>query len=407
MKICILCKSQFDPHNTKPEHILLDCLGGKKTTTQVICSSCNEKSGTTIDNSIGEAVKEIRNLLNLRSGSGDPAPTLKGIALASGRKIDLLPGGVPDDSKVLYVRSKNESGETNLKLGVFTMERLAQFIDQFAKGVGISGDDFIKLLGSKDLQIEIQRIDESVPMNFAFGTDEHILAVSKMCLTLWGATLGNPELHQQSYQQIEKAVYDYINFKIKPKFEIARTDGRIFEKLNLPQGDWGEVFNILYISSNHLGDVRGFFRLYNTFNFYIDLARNSNHLNRSALLISNPESRNWIFEPDFDLGMSFDDLWPQGPADVSLLKAAIGRIMTYSYKKQGEEYRQRIISDAVMDYFPGDGEVIEQKHVNALSAEVADALVAEIYGLNRKITLQGDEVKKRLTALVAQARSKK
>ena len=37
---CILCKCELAP-NTKPEHVWLASLGGRKTTRRAICSDCN------------------------------------------------------------------------------------------------------------------------------------------------------------------------------------------------------------------------------------------------------------------------------------------------------------------------------------------------------------------------------
>src|SRR3954454_10963210 len=48
---CIFCDNELTP-NTKAEHILLNALGGRKTTRRVICSDCNERFGQTIDKSL-------------------------------------------------------------------------------------------------------------------------------------------------------------------------------------------------------------------------------------------------------------------------------------------------------------------------------------------------------------------
>ncbi|WP_413785677.1 HNH endonuclease [Cognatiyoonia sp. IB215182] len=51
---CVLCKAQLS-ENEKPEHILLDALGGRKTTRDVLCSICNNKMGAGPDKDLAES----------------------------------------------------------------------------------------------------------------------------------------------------------------------------------------------------------------------------------------------------------------------------------------------------------------------------------------------------------------
>ena len=78
MTLCLFCPAELD-ETTKPEHILLNALGGQKTTTGAICSACNNKFGGTIDNVLTSQVIALRNLLQLESGTGNPAPALKNV----------------------------------------------------------------------------------------------------------------------------------------------------------------------------------------------------------------------------------------------------------------------------------------------------------------------------------------
>src|SRR5687767_9421827 len=75
MLLCLFCSSALT-QTTKPEHVLLNCLGGRKTTTVVTCSSCNEALGSELDDELCDTVKEIRNYLALPKGDGSPAPMI-------------------------------------------------------------------------------------------------------------------------------------------------------------------------------------------------------------------------------------------------------------------------------------------------------------------------------------------
>jgi len=74
---CLLCDKALT-HAT-PEHILLDCLGGRLKTRRLICAACNKRLGGSIDAALARSVEPFRAAHGLVSGS---------------RKR--VPGGVPD-----------------------------------------------------------------------------------------------------------------------------------------------------------------------------------------------------------------------------------------------------------------------------------------------------------------------
>jgi hypothetical protein len=76
MALCLFCDSGLNEVTT-PEHILLNALGGCKTTRHAIRSAHNNAFGGTIDDALASQVIAIRNLLQLKSGNGDDAPALK------------------------------------------------------------------------------------------------------------------------------------------------------------------------------------------------------------------------------------------------------------------------------------------------------------------------------------------
>jgi hypothetical protein len=78
MAKCVFCDSELDG-DTKPEHILLNALGGRKTSHTVVCNFHNERFGSTIDKALADQVPIIRNMLHLESGTGKAAPMLRKI----------------------------------------------------------------------------------------------------------------------------------------------------------------------------------------------------------------------------------------------------------------------------------------------------------------------------------------
>lgn len=398
MSFCIICRCEFE--TAKPEHILIDSLGGKKTTTLHLCSTCNEKSGNTIDKSLAEVAGPIRNLLNLKSGSGDPPPTIRDIELLSGRKIDLLPGGIPVDKKVIYIRTKGEKeSELNVQIGVHSLEKLSTLIGQFSKGANISSEQLLGILSNKDLHVEVQRIDEYIPFKFSFGHPGHQACAAKMCFILWALCTHGSDAQKTGYDNLRNQVLEAISGKMDNS-NVAKIDARI--PASLPQGLWGNAYNIIYVESDQHGNVQGLFRIYNTINFYVVLGTSTLNKSFSCYLISNPETGEWKCENESLPGV-YSWIKDGGEQDAESkednLRTAIGRLMTYTYKKASDEYRKKIIEDAVIESLPAEGEIIEEIHINRLSREAAEAMIAFAWGSDRTKTLDKDFVKRKLEEL--------
>jgi|GEM_PF-2991080 len=73
MPNCLFCAKPLN-HATPPEHILLDCLGGRKKSKRVICGACNRLLGGSIDAALARAVEPFRSAHALPSGSRNRAP---------------------------------------------------------------------------------------------------------------------------------------------------------------------------------------------------------------------------------------------------------------------------------------------------------------------------------------------
>lgn len=91
--LCILCQNQI-PEKNKPEHILLNALGGRMTTRTVLCPTCNHEMGKGPDSDLAESTAFLRNICRFKAGDGGDAPQMRGLE-ADGERFDLKPGMQP------------------------------------------------------------------------------------------------------------------------------------------------------------------------------------------------------------------------------------------------------------------------------------------------------------------------
>ena len=121
MAFCIFGEHLLD-ERTKPEHILHDAFGGRKTTRRVICSDCNNTFGSGIDRALTGQFEVIRNLFQMKSGSGSTAPMLRKVKAGS-QTINVHGEG---DLKLVtkpFTVAKHPDGRFDLRVTASTLIR--------------------------------------------------------------------------------------------------------------------------------------------------------------------------------------------------------------------------------------------------------------------------------------------
>jgi hypothetical protein len=120
MSYCIFCDTALG-EKTKPEHILLNALGGRMTTKLVICSDCNNLFGGGIDKALTDQVTPFRNLLQLESGSGRMAPSIKNVK-AGDQTLHLKGDGRIDLITKPFSTSPNADGSVSVQIHARSVE---------------------------------------------------------------------------------------------------------------------------------------------------------------------------------------------------------------------------------------------------------------------------------------------
>lgn len=83
-----------DTEDESVEDILQKAFGGRKTSRKLICGTCNNALGSTIDHEFAECLESVTSLIN-PLGRRKPAATLKNVVDRDGNKWHIQPGGRP------------------------------------------------------------------------------------------------------------------------------------------------------------------------------------------------------------------------------------------------------------------------------------------------------------------------
>ena len=243
--------------DTKPEHILLNTLGGRKTTTRVDCSTCNETFGSTIDKEVGKQVAVLRNMLQLDSGTGGAPPMLRKLR-SGGDIINLTNDGTPELVIKPFSVRKFEDGRFEVQITAKSVEDIAPYIPHIAAQVGCSEEEVLQFLQSATGSCVERRL-ETVHHALGFGGPLAVRSAAKSALVLWATLTGNDKIKSAHYEEVRRFIVDGDQ-----SFNLARTrlDSRYLPQTDELQRQFGKFFNLIYVRSNESGRVVAHFTLY-------------------------------------------------------------------------------------------------------------------------------------------------
>lgn len=259
--LCILCQETI-PEKTKPEHILLNALGGRLTARKIICPDCNHDMGKGADSDLADTTVFLRNICQLKAGDNDDPPQLKGLE-TDGERFDLKPGIQPQirSAKPLDIRT-NDDG-FHIRMEAYSDEEA----DKLARGaaakivkeLGHNAPEIIDAI-KRDILKERRSSFHPAPkinQQLQFGTGRSQQSMAKACLVLWAMEVTNDEVNTTGYDRVRT----FINTGLKndePE-DLVKIDTRSLPTL---PSEYGSNPNIVWAGSDEDGCAYGYYRLY-------------------------------------------------------------------------------------------------------------------------------------------------
>lgn len=307
MTKCLFCEKELTDQE-KPEHILLNAFGGRKTTTQVICSGHNERFGSTIDKILAEQVTELRNLHGLQSGTRDLPPMLRKVR-AGNDIINILGDGTIDLKAKPFAITDLDDGNKQLAINVRSYEELLIYVPRIAGALKFTEEQVWDLLETNLSTNVIRRPDGPAHFHIVMGGEDAVRSLTKSCLELWALLVGNDEVRGDIFAA---ARYFVLNGGAEFSDLCVRMDSRSLEQQNELERHYGDMFNLIYVRSDDAGRVIGYFRVYNFSAWNIVLAEGGATPNKSIALVSNPSNPvEWSDKISDEIDVGFD--WLDAP----------------------------------------------------------------------------------------------
>jgi hypothetical protein len=399
MAKCIFCENEL-VEGTKPEHILLNALGGRKTTTSIDCSACNSTFGSTIDDEVGQQVAVLRNMLQLDSGAGRAPPMLRN--LRSGADIiNLKNDGTPELVAKPFTVRKFEDGRFEIQITTKSVEEAAHYIPHIAAQIGCSEEQLLEILKSATGSLTERRPD-TVHHALSFGGPLAVRSAAKSALVLWATVVGNGEVKSASYDDARRFVVSGDD-----AFTLARTrlDSRYLPHSDELQRRFGKFFNLIFVRSNEAGRVIGHFTLYNVISWQLVLAEAGGRPNTCIGLVSNPlDPSQWSGTIADEIDIDF--MWLDAPDysdEFVRARERLSGVMKHHFEIQGPRELDRIANEVfekhgvVSDDQPIADPTLFQKIVWDISRRFTSHALAQPHVEN----LSGEDIVAQLRAIRA------
>ncbi len=287
---CILCRDKLTG-NEPPEHPLLDALGGRLKVDGVLCRHCNnERLGGGPDRELAESARHIRMLMGFRSGKRKPPPPVRGIDV-NGQRIKLDAGGIPSlDGHPPFTVTEGEQGQVSIEVLLRNQDDLERVLPHLANRLRITESAARQMLAEADWVHRTTPVGV-VDTHMSFGGPFAIRSMAKACLVLWAHHCGNKEVLRTAYDDIRHFILAGDDDATR---RLSRLDLRTWPVDFKIADDYGPFANVIYVTSNGVGRVLGYFRLYGAIGWCIELTTGNGPRDKAVGLASNPDAPgNW------------------------------------------------------------------------------------------------------------------
>ncbi len=366
--LCIYCDNEVGLA-TKPEHILLDALGGRKTTKWAVCCNCNQTFGGTIDKVIPEQLRVLRNMFQMHSGSGDPPPGLPKVNTLSGF-VNFNSDGVPRPiGGKPFTVIPNGNGSWDLSFNVENEEQLRKYIPHAAAAIGISEEHLWAQIEGREASLRTSYVGP-VHSALSCGGQDAVRSMTKSSLALLATVIGTSPLRGPAFGLARNFVVEgsadfleHCTAMDKRRFPSPTYD-RLIE-------DYGPMFNLIYVKSDRQGCTLAYFHLFNLFSWQIILAPTGGPANLEIALASNPlDPAQWDDEVAEKAPLTFE--WLDGPDYTDGIETTLQRFSVilelYQELSQKRTVRKAITEVLGDHYAEGDRIGMDERGKAAFTA---------------------------------------
>lgn len=194
MNNCYMCdtplleKSDSVEGNKSLEHIILNSIGGKLKSRELICRKCNSEIGHGADQELAHQLAFLSTFLAVERDDKEPNKIIKGAKTANGEEYNIGMRGKPIPAKPTYKVTPGEKG-TNLHLTARSEEELIKNLKGFEKKYpGFSVDE-----AKKHFKWSESYLNEKVSIPVTIGGEPAFQSIAKSAVNFYMINNGDRE----------------------------------------------------------------------------------------------------------------------------------------------------------------------------------------------------------------------
>lgn len=172
--LCVFC-------NERPmgsvEHVVLEALGGRRTTPSLLCGKCNNGFGGGVDSKLEGALRFFSAVTGCFRGDGEPVAPARVQEFATPHQLSVAHGGQATRTKQVEITMLEGDGTSSVKaMGRFDEAAIAGFVASTARAKGIGFDEI-----GLDGVVRLAGVAQA-DLSGGFGGPDQFRCVAKMGL---------------------------------------------------------------------------------------------------------------------------------------------------------------------------------------------------------------------------------
>jgi len=182
---CYICNIEITADNESDEHIIINAIGGRLKSKELICNDCNSEFGEKIDSILAKQLNNLSNVLMVKRHRGEPRPII-GENQTTGEKYILDVGGQPRLFKPTI-----EKNVTDNNTGFSITARSEKELKDILKGIAKKNQHLNVDEAMKSAQWKTEDFDKPLHFQNVIGGADVFRAVCKSATNFFIYKKGN------------------------------------------------------------------------------------------------------------------------------------------------------------------------------------------------------------------------
>lgn len=353
---CILCGRTLTSANSDREHTIPNAIGGRKTVTEFICRSCNNKTGTNRDAELAGQLQSLSLLLGIKRQQGDVKP--KRFPTSSGGEVELHVDGKMTTVKPSH-EITTEGNTTQLKIRARSTKELRKLLRGWQrKYPALKNRSMADLMSA--VQTRSYYSPDLIDITLEFGGEKSGRSLVKSAMSLvFDAGIDPRECN---------LALDYLTQdNAQPCFGYSYDKDRDLV-VNRPVG---RPFHCVYVKGDsNSGTILGYVELYSLQRMVLCLSDSYSGRDFQNLYAIDPVKGEEILI-DIDLSLPMSEIrsaFDYEKYDIDVRLSAVDSLFGYVVEENFKRERERVVKDAVAsaiedsDAEPGEDLSDDQAH---------------------------------------------